>query len=490
MFLHLRQVQISRRLLDSLFNSVNGKKLCMRAEFFCLYTAIVFAWEISTSRIICNFSHLEILMIDTIKNILRDSFPYRRYKEIRATLAGIIHHHPAKKLFIVGITWTDGKTTSCNIVYHFLKSQWIKTVFIGTTGAEIDGNTIEGIEKMTSYDPMDLHNILEMAVKYWCTHAVLEVSSHGLEQYRFKNIPFHVAVLTNITAEHLDYHRNIDQYAASKQKLFRSLQNQGKKGIAILPTDDQYGKRRSQRMHFGTCIAYWFSSSANLQATMIREHETSTSCTITYLGRPYTVESPLVGRFNVQNLLGAIGAGLWCGIAMEDMIGSLSSYVHSPWRQTHIALGEADRYIDFAHTPNGLEVMLNYLTMIKGQWRVICLFWAPWCRDRAKRPEMGRVVDRLADIVIVTDDDASTEDRRQIINDILPGIHRAEGETFAILPERRLAIRYACLIAQPWDKILLAGIGHQQVMYTNAGRVERDEEKVLREERQYIQSQK
>lgn len=429
-------------------------------------------------------------MIATIKNILRDSFPYRRYKEIKATLAWIIHHHPAKKLFIVGITWTDGKTTTCNLVYHFLKSQWIKTVFIGTTGAEIDGKSIEGIEKMTSYDPMDLHNILEMAVKYGCTHAVLEVSSHGLEQYRFKNIPFHVAVLTNITAEHLDYHRNIDQYAASKQKLFRILQNQGKKWVAVLPLDDQYGKRRAQRMHFGTLIGYWFSSSANLQATMIREHEQSTSFTATYMGKPFPLESPLVGRFNVQNLLAAFGAGIWCGLSLEGMISSLSWYIHSPGRQTHVALGNADRYIDFAHTPNGLEVMLNYLNMIKKEGRVICLFGAPWLRDRVKRPEMWRVVDRLADIVIVTDDDASTEDRRQIIRDILPGIHRTEGEKFAILPDRRLAIRYACLIAQPGDKILLAGKWHEQVLLTNAGKVPRDEVRVLREERDQIQSEK
>lgn len=107
---------------------------------------------------------------------------------------------------------------------------------------------------MTSYDPMDLHNLLRMAVDYGCTHAVLEVSSHGLQQYRFKYIPFHVAVLTNITSEHLDYHKNIDQYAASKQKLFRILQDQGQKGVAVLPLDDQYGKRRSQHMHFGTMI--------------------------------------------------------------------------------------------------------------------------------------------------------------------------------------------------------------------------------------------
>lgn len=429
-------------------------------------------------------------MIATIKNILRDSFPYRWYKEIRASFAAIIHKHPAKKLYIVGITWTDGKTTTCNIVYHFLRSQGIKTVFIWTTGAEIDGKPIEGIEKMTSYDPLDLHNILDMAVKYGCTHAVLEVSSHGLEQYRFKHIPFHVGVLTNITAEHLDYHRNLDQYAASKQKLFRILQNQGKRWVAVLPLDDQFGKRRSQRMHFGTSLTYWFSSSANLQATNIREHEEHTTFTVMYMGKPYQVESPLVGRFNVQNLLAAFAAGMGCDLSLETMIRVLPSYVHSKGRQSHLVLWETDRYIDFAHTPNGLEVMLDYLSMIKDTWRVICLFGAPWLRDRAKRPEMWRTVHRLADIVILTDDDADAEDRWQIIRDILPGIARQEGETFAIIPDRRLAIRYACHIAKPGDKILLAGKWHEQVLVTNFWKEPRDEERILLEEREKVHNEK
>lgn len=428
-------------------------------------------------------------MIAQIKNILRDSFPYRRYKEIRASFAALIHRHPAKQLFVIGVTGTDGKTTTCNIIYHFLKSAGYKTVVIWTTGVQIDGKGIDGIEKMTSYDPMDLHNILRLAADYGCTHAVLEVSSHGLQQYRFKHIPFQVAVLTNITAEHLDYHRNIDQYAASKQKLFRILQDQGKKWVAILPLDDQYGKRWSQYMHFGTIIGYGFGGSANLNASMIKEHEQNTDFMVNYMGKSQHVNSPLVGRFNVQNVLAAFGAWLGAGLSLDNMIASLPTYQHSPGRQYHVALWWADRYIDFAHTPNGLETMLNYLSNIKNQWRLICLFGAPGLRDRAKRPEMGRVVHRLADVVIITDDDASSEDRRQIIRDILPGIPRQEGETFAVLPDRHLAIRYACLIARPGDKILLAGKGHEQVLLTNHGKLSRDEERVLREQWQIVRNQ-
>lgn len=401
---------------------------------------------------------------------------------MKATLAAALHHHPGKKLFVIGITGTDGKTTTCHLVYHFLQHAGIKAVFAGTTGAKINNKEIEGIEKMTSYDPMDLQSLLDVAVKGWCTHAVLETSSHGLTQYRFKSIPFHVAVLTNITAEHLDYHKTIDQYAASKQKLFRELQKQGKKWTAVLPLDDAYGRRRSERMHFGTMYGFWFTSNAQFQGTHIREHINYTTFTLNYMGQSYTVQSPLLGRFNVQNVLAAFAAWHASGLSIETMIESLKSYVHAPGRQRHIELWWINRYIDYAHTPNGLEMMLSYLQSIKNEWRVICLFGAPGLRDRMKRPEMGKVVDRLSDIVILTDDDPSTEDRRQILSDILAGIPREEWPTFAILPERRHAIAHACLIAKPWDVVLFAGIGHQQCLYTNAGRIDRDEERVLREE--------
>lgn len=408
---------------------------------------------------------------------------------MRARLAARMHHHPANRLFVVGVTGTDGKTTVCTLLYHFLQSSGYKTVFIGTTGAKINGHDVPWIEKMTSYDPMDLQSILELAVTSWCTHAVLETSSHGLQQYRFTGVHFDVWVLTNITAEHLDYHGNIDQYALTKQKLFRFVQDQGKKGTAILPLDDLYGRRWSQRMHFGNLTTYGLTPTANLQGTMIREQIDHTTFSINYGGRSYTISSPLLGRFNVQNMLAAIGAWLACNLPIEGMIGSLSTYQHAPGRQTHLSFGWIDRYIDFAHTPNGLEMMLSYLQTVNDWWRIICLFGAPGMRDRQKRPDMGKVVDTLADIVILTDDDAAEENRRQILADVKQWIKRAEGETFAIIPERRQAIAYLCLIAKPGDKVLLAGKGHEQVLVTNTGKIKRDEATILQEERQKTKKQ-
>lgn len=422
-------------------------------------------------------------MFSTIKSILRDTLPYHRYKRIRAKFAAHIHHYPAEKLFIVWVTGTDGKTTTCTLVYHLLRSAWYKTVFIGTTGAEIDWKEVEWVEKMTSYDPMDLQNILENAVQYWCTHAVIEVSSHWLEQSRFDYVSFHCAGLTNITAEHLDYHKNIDRYASTKQKLFYKLQKSGNKWTAVLPLDDDFGKRRSHRMRFWKTYTYGFGNNAQLQATHIEEHEKHTDFILNFMGQKHQIKTPLVGKFNIKNVLAAIWLVLWAGVPLTTILEHIPTYVQAKWRQHHVHLWGIDRYIDYAHTPNGLDMMLSYLESIKKWWRVICVFGAPGERDREKRPNMWRVADRIADIIILTDDDAANEDRRQIIRDILPGIQRQEWSTFAILPDRRTAIRYACLIAKPWDKVLFAWIGHQKVLLTNAWKIAWDEEKVLIEER-------
>lgn len=423
----------------------------------------------------------------SLKSFFRDTFPYRVYKELRASYAAAIHHHPAKQMTIIGVTGTDGKTTTCHLLAHFLQASGKQTVLISTTGAKIQGKEVAGVEKMTSYDPLDLHSILHMAREEGCTHAVIESSSHGLQQYRLKHTPFQVGVLTNITEEHLDYHKSLEQYALSKQILFRYVQKQGKQGVAVLPMDDAYGRRWLKHMRFGKTISYGGSSGANMQASAIREYADHTSCTISYLNSSYEVDSPLLGRFNVQNLMAALSAGIAVGLTIEAMLAALATYKHASGRQAHLSLGGVERYIDFAHTPNGLEGMLGFLQSIKGDGRVICLFGAPGERDRKKRPQMGAVVHRLADIVILTDDDAAGESRRQIISDVLPGIPRTEGPTFAILPERRLAIRHLCSIVRPGDVVLLAGKGHEQVLVTNFGKIPWDERTVLEEERAQVQ---
>ena len=169
---------------------------------------------------------------------------------------------------------------------------------------------------------------------------------------------------------------------------------------------------------------------------------------------------------------------------MEQIVASLPSYQQAPGRQVHLSMDHIDRYIDYAHTPNGLDVMLQYLHSIKGTGRLICLFGAPGLRDRYKRPDMARVVEALSDIMIITEDDSATENTWQIISDIVAGVQRKEGESLAIIPDRRLAIRYLCAIAQPGDVVLLAGKGHEKVLLTNAGKIPRSDETVLKEERQ------
>ncbi len=216
-----------------------------------------------------------------------------------------------------------------------------KTLFIGTTGVEIDWQHLEWVEKMTSYDPMDLQTILENAVQYWCTHAVIEVSSHCFEQSRFDYVPFHCAGLTNITAEHLDYHKNIDRYASSQNKNFST----NYKNLVIneplyFHLIDDFWKRRSQRMRFWKTISFGFWNNAQLQAShIVEEHETHTNFILNFMGHKHQIKTPLVGKFNILNVLAAIWLGFMSRYSIRTTILEHITIVQtSCWKTTSRSL--------------------------------------------------------------------------------------------------------------------------------------------------------
>lgn len=378
--------------------------------------------------------------------------------------------NPAQYMTVIGVTGTNGKTTTCSIIHFLLQSLWLKSVYVWTTGVLIGNEEMKWVRKMTSYDPMALQHILSEAYKAGCTHAVLEVSSHGLHQKRFNWIPFSVGVLTNITNEHLDYHKTMIAYAGEKQKLFRKVQETRKEPrAAILPSDDSRWKKRWERMQFGMKLMYGLRQSGWLTIDNMEQKKSSTTVDISYLQKSHTVDIPLVWAFNMRNILAAVGAVISLWYRLEDIVPHLSSYKQVAGRQEHYVYHEVDRYIDYAHTPHGLEVMLKYIKSIVGDWKVICLFGAPGKRDIDKRPVMWEVVDRFADIVIVTDDDAAKENRWDILRDVAAGVTRNEWENFMVIPHREHAIHLAATLAKPWDVVLLAGIWHQDVLDTNFG---------------------
>lgn len=342
-----------------------------------------------------------------------------------------------------------------------------KTVTISTAQIKIWEKILPNEKKMSSLDVYDLQWLLALAKAEWCQIAILEVTSIGLEQHRFEWVDFDVAVLTNITEDHLDYHGTMENYALAKKKLFQYvLKNKKANKYAVFPKDDQYGRSWFEDMPFDKKISYGIYSSAMVKAESIVEWTDKTVCTINYLGVPYHLETNLLGAFNIQNILAALSVCAEMGVDMWQAIQSLQWFVWVPGRLEEVVHNDVCYYIDFAHSPDALDKTLTYLRTIAKK-RLIVLFGAPGNRDKMKRPKMGAIVDRFADVIVATDDDPDTEDRLAILDQLVQDISREEW--LYIIPDREMAIRFVTEIAEPGDLVLLAGKGHETVQWTNFG---------------------
>jgi UDP-N-acetylmuramoyl-L-alanyl-D-glutamate--2,6-diaminopimelate ligase len=410
-------------------------------------------------------------MISSLSSALRNNFFYLQYKRNRAKVALSIYNNPAKDMFVIGITGTNGKTTTSFIIHHIFNTLVDKTFLMGTNEIKYGDESEENLSKMTSPDPIEIQQYLSQAREKWCKIAVLEVASHGLQQQRFYGIEFDMTILTNITEEHLDYHKTMDDYAMTKKQLFLDIINNSKPNkLAIFPKDDKYGKKRSEELYFDKMMTYGIISSGSVRAENIKYMVDRTTFDINYMGQVYPITTKMVGMHNVYNIITAITAGLIIGLDINQMITSLETLIPPLWRMETIVHNNIHYFIDFAHTPDGLEKTLSFLTQIKEWWRVIVLTWAMGDRDRFKRPLMGKIADQYADIIILADEDPGNEDRMQIIQEIKNGINRIDGDNLFIIPDRELAIKFITEITQPGDLVLLAGKGHERVMCVPGGK--------------------
>lgn len=417
-----------------------------------------------------------------IKQALRHSRAYNLYKKTVAKVSNQLAWNPSKDFFVVGITWTNGKTTTCTLMHHVLNSLVDKTMLVWTAELKIGDTVIHNDKKMTSFDPTKLFPLLNQAKEQWCQIAVLEVSSHALAQSRFEWVEFDVAVMTNITPEHLDEHWTFEAYANTKKKLFEKVRQNAKLNkIAVFPKDDPSGKKWSETMVFEKSLTYGTRSSAGLKAENIRFDETHTECVIHYMWQQTPVRFPLIGEHNVNNVLAVFSVWLLIWLDIQSMAGSLQSFPWVPGRAQIFRKKEVRYLIDFAHQQDALEKTLTMLRSLSWEGRIITVFGAPWLRDAYKRPLMWQVVDRLSDIVVLTDDDAMSENRLRVIADVRKWIFREEWQDFFIIPDREYALRLAVDIAKPWDTVLIAGKWHESALYTNYGVRERNEKKIIEE---------
>ncbi len=411
-------------------------------------------------------------MVNKIKEFLRNTIFYILYKKFRALFFKYFYGNPVKDLFIIGVTWTDGKTTTTNLIHKIISDNLWKACLISTALIKIWDEVLNNEKKMTSFDPKDLYKILAYAKWKDIKYVVLEVSSHWLDQYRFEGIDFDMWVLTNITPEHLDYHKTFEEYILTKRKLFENIVNNDKSSkMAVLPKDDEVGRMWMEDMVFEKFIDYGILTSATLRWENIKEYIDGLEFDIKYLTNKYHVKSKLLWKFNVYNILASVWVWILLKIKVEDIIKSIENFEWIPGRLQLIEKDSRYFFVDFAHTPNALKVVLDYLNNIKWNWKIITVFGAPWNRDKFKRPKMWEIVQKNSDFFIITDDDPDTEDRYFIISNIWDWLDTYEWDRYFVIPDRKKAIDFAKYISSPGDIILVAWKGHENIQLTNFGKI-------------------
>jgi UDP-N-acetylmuramoyl-L-alanyl-D-glutamate--2,6-diaminopimelate ligase len=421
-----------------------------------------------------------------IKKIIALDNPFRLYyHELRWMLANLIHKNPSRDMIVIGVTGTNGKTTTTNLIASGLKSAWKKVFMFSTVNFMINEKEYVNNTKMTSPDAFFLQKLLSDAKAQGCEYAIIETSSHSILMNRNWGINYDIAVLTNITQDHLDLHKTMEKYVQTKLRLFKWLITSRRKWLikktAIINYDSDY-KDLFLAEAYDSVFTYGRDLKANIK---IENYESSLNGTKIQVRIPWTtltLETKLRGLFNVYNVLAAV----WVFISLNYKPQEIESMVQQiswvPWRMEEVENNEWCKiYIDYAHTPDALEQVLTTLKEIQGRKRIITVFWATGDRDRTKRPEMGRIVSEYSDIVILTQDDDYSEKTESIIKDVLPWIERKEWENFWIIADRKEALRTALITAQKNDIILIAGKWDEHVLMTNNGPVEWHDKTIVKE---------
>ena len=308
----------------------------------------------------------KLLMYDKLYPLLKESFLYSAWKKLNGQIATMMYGHPSRDFFVIGVTGTNGKTTTVNLIHKILNENVGKCVSVSTANILIGDQEVPNKKKMTSLDIYDLQSILAMAKDSGCKIAVLETSSHGLNQYRFEGVEFDFGILTNITHDHLDYHGTMEDYIEAKKMLFDYILASKKQNkYATFPVDDKVGRQRFDEMPFDKKVSFSITGSSSLKAENIVERIDGTDFVVSYLGKLYPIHTKLLGRFNVYNILAALSVSVQIGIDVENSIHSIEGFEGVSGRMQHVNHHGINCYVDFAHSPDALEKTLTYLSAIK-----------------------------------------------------------------------------------------------------------------------------
>lgn len=384
-------------------------------------------------------------------------------QSIEAELAANYYQFASNEMFMVGITGTNGKTTTSFLIKHMLDKLLGPCGVIGTVEYIIGKHRYQAT--LTSPDVTMNHKLLREMVLQGCQSAVMEVTSHALEQGRARFIDFDVAVFTNLTVDHLDYHQTMDNYCLAKQKLFKNLEVKPSKEkkkplpkIAVVNADSPWKDKLLDGCK-SKIMTYGIDNKADLRATDIHMTSEGTTFNLSYQGKTLPCRSPLVGRFNVYNVLAAVGVILSRQVSLEDVVPMIATFVPVPGRLERVYndLG-LKIYVDFAHTDDALTNVLECLRELNPK-RIITVFGCGGDRDQTKRPKMAQAAEEHSDLTIVTSDNPRSEDPATIASHIVKGFKRKD--SYKIELDRFKAIEEAINMATPEDVILIAGKGHE-----------------------------
>ena len=376
-----------------------------------------------------------------------------------ADFAATFYGHPGRKLKLAAVTGTNGKTTTTFLIKHICENAGLRCGLIGTVRYEIGERVLPAIR--TTPESLDLQELLAQIVNAGCKAAAMEVSSHALAQDRTRGLEWNVAVFTNLTQDHLDFHGTMKSYFESKMKLFTGLGSQKKKRkpIAIVNIDDRYGEQLLDKIDKRVAvITYGMGMRSDFRASNYRVESSGTSYQLDARGKSYLVRVPLIGRFNVTNSVAALAAANALGINLRDAVFSLGRSPQVPGRLELVpAKRQFQVFVDYAHTPDALANVLKTLRELEPH-RLIAVFGCGGNRDRQKRPLMAETVDRHADYAIITSDNPRKENPDTIVAEIEKGFRSTHYEKIV---DRTQAINRAIELARPRDVILIAGKGHE-----------------------------
>ncbi|MGH9451724.1 MAG: UDP-N-acetylmuramoyl-L-alanyl-D-glutamate--2,6-diaminopimelate ligase [Terriglobia bacterium] len=409
-----------------------------------------------------------------------DGFPgvwikVRKIRRALAELSSVFYGHPDSRLKLVGITGTNGKTTTAFLLDSIFRAAGMKTGLFGTIEYRLDGSTVAAIH--TTPEALDLIGYLAELVGAGCEAAVMEASSHALAQERVWGFHFAAAIFTNLTEDHLDYHKDMETYFAAKRRLFEG-EGAPPPELGVINLDDPWGERL-QRVAQPRQITYGVDSNAQVKARHFSQGSDGIRAVVTGLDGKFEIASPLMGRANLENVLAAVAAAQGLGIPVENIQQGIAALQQVPGRFERVNEGQPFIVlVDYAHTHDALRNALKIARELTRE-RLILVFGCGGDRDRAKRPLMGEVAGALSDVVVLTSDNPRSEDPILIMNDAMVGLQKS-GKAYRAQVDREKGIREALEQAREGDVVLIAGKGHETYQVLNNRTIPFDDREVAR----------